>query len=117
MMFPKPAPKRRESRAGHSASVRAEVFEREHGCCRVPWCLERAQHLAHLRARGMGGDRNLRTTPENCVAVCAAHHNGPRSMHSGHVSGTCDDPERGANGPMTWVYREQPGRHYSNNQE
>jgi hypothetical protein len=60
-----------------------------------------AVHVAHLDAKGLGGDKLLdRTRADRMVCLCAPHHIGERSHHSGDLriepttpagtSGPCD---------------------------
>lgn len=54
------------------AALRAQVFELDEGQCRWPGCKHRADELAHLHSRGMGGRRSADTV-ENCMAACQLH--------------------------------------------
>ena len=72
---PKPRPRivttraERRARALLVQAVRAAVWKREHGRCRV--CrIQPAAHLHHLQYRSRGGAHSV----ENTVAVCALHH-------------------------------------------
>lgn len=57
--------------------LRADVFERDGGCvwpgCDYETSGTNPLQLAHLTHRGMGGSKT-RNTPENCVTLCAIHH-------------------------------------------
>jgi hypothetical protein len=59
---------------------------------------------AHINGKGMGGDHGLRSsTPADYVTLCRSCHQGPRSVHSGHVVIECG-PARG-DGPVTFRER------------
>jgi len=56
---------------------------------------------AHINGKGMGGDHGLRSAlPSDYVTLCRSCHQGPRSVHSGHVVIECG-PARG-DGPVTF---------------
>jgi hypothetical protein len=41
---------------------------------------------AHLRDKGMGGDGGRYSSDQrDYIALCREHHQGPRSLHSGHL--------------------------------
>ncbi len=93
------------------APVREAVFARDDWACRicVHFYLQQtpATELAHLHARGMGGSRQ-RDTTANCIAACRWHHQGPRSLHSGHLKYRCLT-DMGADGPMAfWLVDRLP---------
>ena len=89
----------------NTAAVRESVFDREQYRCRIPWCEKPATEMAHLRARSLGGP----DTTGNCVAVCAGHHQGTRSLHSGHLKYEFLS-SKGADGAMRWMFDEEIGR-------
>jgi len=63
------------------------ALSRDRWLCQVPGCSRAAAHAHHIRYRAHGGD----DSPENLVALCAAHHlNG---VHRGwvRVSGQAPD--------------------------
>jgi len=70
-------------------SERAEINkarERDRNrCAIVPWCSAGPAEMAHLDARGMGGDHGVRTFTWNLIASCHEHHRGAWSLHSGHL--------------------------------
>lgn len=113
-----PSPKalkrqRRTALNENTAEVRAAVFERDAGNCRIPWCsvhlipfLTNTNELAHLKGKGIGGDHGLRTTTENCIVACREHHRGDRSLHSTHIQWRFLT-DAGANGPMAFEFCEQ----------
>ncbi len=93
-------------------TVREQVFDRD-GRCRICKTLgfekdldNRHEH-AHLKARGMGGNPDdSRNTIQNTIRSCWGHHQGRRSLHSGHVKWrhlTAD----GAEGPMAFEVCER----------
>jgi len=56
---------------------------------------------AHINGKGMGGDHGLRSSsPADFLTLCRSCHQGPRSVHSGHVVIECG-PARG-DGPVTF---------------
>ena len=100
------------SKPSNTAAVRESVFDREQYRCRIPWCDEPATEMAHLRARSLGGPDSTK----NCIAACTDHHQGTRSLHSGHLKYEFLS-ERGADGPMTWKFQEEIGRFRGNVEE
>jgi hypothetical protein len=99
--FPKPikrsTAKRKKTAAKNAniSAVRDRVEELDGEQCRIEHLLNRfgfvrvsceRLELAHLKGRQMGGNPTLdRDTPENTMLVSASLHQGPRSMHSGHL--------------------------------
>ena len=57
--------------------------------------------VAHITAKGMGGDHGTRSTTANMVLVCAGVHRGSVSMHSGGVKVEALS-DAGADGPLRW---------------
>ena len=55
------------------SDLRAEVFTQAGGWCEFPSCDERADELAHIKHRGMGGNKKA-NTPDNVLAFCRDHH-------------------------------------------
>lgn len=123
-MNPQPKPlkrstlKRRKKREKNLniAIVRESVMAREDYGCRVSAMLsafgfvlvhERPLELAHLDARGMGGNPDLsRDTTANTVSVVDRIHQGARSMHSGHIKIEAMT-DQGANGPLAITFYEK----------
>ena len=99
------------------AAVREQVEQRDGETCRITATLRRfgflhqtiwgRLELAHMDARGMGGNPDLsRDTPENTILIIAGLHQGSRSHHSGHLKiGPLTD--QGANGPCCFEFYEQ----------
>jgi hypothetical protein len=58
------------------ARLRELAALRDRWLCQVPGCSRAAAHAHHIRYRAHGGD----DSPENLVALCAAHH-----LHGVHV--------------------------------
>lgn len=59
-------------------NLRLEVFDRDSYTCVWPGCghqgsTENPLQLCHLTHRGMGGSKYA-NRPENCVTLCAIHH-------------------------------------------
>lgn len=104
----KERPLTKSQRKANTDMTYARVFVRDQGQCRIPGCRDTWVDLAHLEPKGMGGDHGLRTTPANCVLLCAVHHRGPvGSVHAGDLTWRFQDEARGADGPMTWELRER----------
>ena len=55
------------------SELREEVFEAAGGWCSWPQCDSRAEELAHIKHRGMGGNP-LANVAENVLAFCRTHH-------------------------------------------
>lgn len=71
--------------------VKAEVTRRDgQKVCRLdPNCPHikvgiRAEGV-HLDDKGMGGDHGVRTTRDRMLRGCFIHHQGAKSIHSGHI--------------------------------
>lgn len=57
------------------SDLREEVFARARGRCEWSLCTSRADHLAHIRGLGRGGNPDgTRDVPENTMALCQFHH-------------------------------------------
>jgi hypothetical protein len=85
-----PAPQWKEPRGAYQAEREARkrkrrTFEdeqkdlvrtRDGKRCRWPHCPHRRlrTEVAHLRAKGMGGDHGLRSTADQMLVLCVAHH-------------------------------------------
>lgn len=54
------------------ATLRAQTFERAGGYCEWPTCTDRAEELAHLHSKGMGGSRTANRL-DNVMAACWLH--------------------------------------------
>jgi len=56
----------------------------------------------------MGGNPDgSRDTTANTICACRGHHQGVKSLHSGHLKWTCVSEEDGANGPMIFHFHEK----------
>lgn len=93
--------------------IKRQVRARDDHRCRVPGCefqTQYAKHVAHLDAKGMGGDKRLdRTRRDRMLLLCWYHHEGPISHHSKDLR---IEPETaaGTDGPcLFWVSDEQAG--------
>lgn len=88
------------------------VFARDADCCRMPWCRRFSppgydNELAHLEAKGMGGNPDdSRNTTANTICCCKDCHRGPRSLHSGHLKWRFLT-DQGADGPMAFTWCEK----------
>ena len=91
-MFPKPAKgSHRQSLLDKRAAIRSHedrekraVRLRDGGVCRWPFCGERGQRwrleVAHLHAKGMGGDKGTRSTRDQMILLCFNCHQGPNGL-------------------------------------
>ncbi len=93
--------------------VRERVFERDGNRCRIPRCRQIVPgwqsdlELAHLKAKGMGGNPSgSRNTTANTICACHDCHQGPRSLHSGHIKYRFLT-DKGADGPMAFEMCER----------
>jgi hypothetical protein len=83
--------------------------------CRWPRCdcqkLGLSHESAHIKAKGMGGDHNLRSTADNMAYLCRRRHQGPHSLHSGHLA---IEPQTalGTDGPCNFYDTDPDGRRY-----
>lgn len=59
----------------------------------------------HLDSKGMGGDKGVRTTPELMLRGCYIHHQGAKSIHSGHLRVQFLTDKK-ANGPIALLRPE-----------
>lgn len=124
MIHPQPKPlkrrtvkrKKKAAKRENIANVRINVEFRDFSC-RITRALRRFgfsftayladAELAHLRARGMGGNPDLsRDTTRNTVLVKPLLHTGSRSLHSGHLKIRALT-EKGADGPLCFEFYEQ----------
>lgn len=81
--------------------------------CRWPSCPDCATtktrlEVAHLRAKGMGGDHGARSERSHMILLCFLRHQGPRSLHSGDLR---IEPltERGTDGPCRFLELRESG--------
>jgi len=97
----------RKAQNANTRAVREAVFARD-DTCRIPWCEGwQVVEMAHLDAKGMGGDPvGARTTTANCICCCPLHHQSARSLHSGHIKYTFLT-DKGADGPMAFTFYEK----------
>ena len=95
--------RRKQERKNGELAVKRELRTRDGIGCRWPGCdLWKQGHrveAAHLNAKGMGGDKRLlRTTLDQLIRVCHAHHQGIVSLHSGDLK-IVPHTSQGTNGP------------------
>lgn len=112
---------KRERKAEKNANihaVREEVEQRDGEQCRIGRLLAKfgftrftvysRLELAHVKARGAGGNPDLsRDTPENTLLVAACLHQGGKyTMHGAYLQ---VEPltDRGTNGPIKITFYEQ----------
>lgn len=82
---------KRASIVQNEKSVKAEVTARDGAkACRLdPACpyirTGWSAEGVHLDDKGFGGDHGVRTTRDLMLRGCKPHHQGPRSLHSGHL--------------------------------
>lgn len=83
MSFPKPlrgayAAERKAKQRQHKdaeRSIMSAVKAEDGHRCRYPRCTEGPIECAHMRHRGMGGNRALdRTVPDGLISLCRRHH-------------------------------------------
>lgn len=75
--------------------------------CRWPHLLGACSgrlEVAHLRAKGMGGDHGRRSTADQMILICANRHQGPISLHSGDLR-IIPITRAGTNGPCKFQVR------------
>jgi len=88
-----------------------EVRARDRGC-RWPGCecrkLKLRTEVAHLAAKGVGGDHGERSEPENLIELCFVKHRGTPSLHSGDLK-IMPRTAVGANGPCDFFQRDEAG--------
>ena len=121
--FPKPSVPlaverhdRKVERKAHERTEKAAAKCRDRFRCRWPRCQYSAMKLvldaAHIDASGMGGDpTGARMQRANLVTLCRIHHQGPRSLHSGHLEIEALTPD-GANGALAFYDTDTEGRLY-----
>lgn len=81
----------------HRRTVKAAVFARDHGCCRV--CGRKAYEMHELRFRSLLGKRSL----ENSIAVCDFRGNNCHWLLQRHIiSYAFVDQDAGANGVIVF---------------
>ena len=78
---------RRRAIEAHEDAEKRKVRVRDR-VCRWPNCPECRRYksrleVAHLDAKGIGGDHGERSTADRMVLLCMLVHQGPRSLHSG----------------------------------
>lgn len=78
---------KRKALRAHEAAEKAAVRRRDVRC-RWPNCRDCATtptrlEVAHLDAKGIGGDHGQRTSADRMILLCFPAHQGPRSLHSG----------------------------------
>ena len=82
--------------------AKCNAIIRDSGLCRrcgTGWPDE--IEVAHITDKGMGGDHGLVSSKaSDFLTLCRSCHQGPRSIHSGHVVIECG-PARG-DGPVTF---------------
>lgn len=94
-MLAKPAKgsARKAARAARRKIERVELAAKRAAKERDGWRCRRCARYrgedieaAHIRNKAMGGDHGLRSSTAACyVCLCRDCHQGPRSVHSGHV--------------------------------
>jgi hypothetical protein len=88
--------------------AKARAKQRDYFRCRrcggtgsLSWPVE----AAHIKSMGMGGDGGLFSSDQrDYVTLCHDCHQGPRSVHSGHVEMIAG--ARGGDGPVRFVEKE-----------
>lgn len=73
------------------------------------FCYWNPIEAAHIRSKGMGGDHGRHSHHQrDYVTLCHDCHQGPRSVHSGHVRIVVLGPKLG-DGPVHFVDVKKPG--------
>jgi hypothetical protein len=107
---PAPSASSRVPRRRTARSAREGQGPQAGSHCRIVPDCEYVRHyrreIAHARAKGIGGDHGNRSTADQMISGCFMHHQGPRSLHSGHIRIECLEPENGTNGPIETYDRE-----------
>lgn len=104
------AKKRRADANEHRAKAQAKVRDwfrcRRCGAAMLQGPLMVRIEAAHIRSKGMGGDVTGRVSwkRSDYVTLCAACHQGPRSVHSGHV--VIEAGPQGGDGLVRFVDRD-----------
>lgn len=110
--------RRKTAKNANIADVRTAVERRDSETCRITRLLKKfgfthqviwgRLELAHIAARGMGGNPDLsRDTPENTVLVIAGLHQGGKyTMHGEYVQVEALT-DAGANGPIKVTFYEK----------
>ena len=80
--------------------AKRKAKERDGWTCRRCGATYREKFIAaaHINGKGMGGDAGLRSSdPSDYVSLCEPNgcHQGPRSVHSGHIAIVCLTDQRG----------------------
>lgn len=95
----------------HEKDVKAEITRRDGAkVCRLdPNCPHVKAGIrvegVHLDSKGMAGDHGVRTSPELMLRGCLIHHQGVRSIHSGHLR-VKFLTDKGTNGPIALLRPE-----------
>jgi hypothetical protein len=76
----------RETRAKADAKRRDHFRCRRCGTAMIAGALLTHMEAAHLRDKGMGGDGGRYSSHQrDFICLCHGCHQGPRSLHSGHI--------------------------------
>jgi hypothetical protein len=97
---------RQKATRAHEAKEKAKVRARDKRC-RWPECKNCRDYsprleVAHLDAKGMGGDHGMRTTADRMMLLCYLQHQGVVSLHSGDLRIETLTP-KGTNGPCRFL--------------
>ena len=101
---------RRVRRRSKEQQVKTDLRVRDGLGCRWPGCELWKQGFrvegVHLRDKGMGGDpKLLRTQRDLMIRLCFQHHQGPVSIHSGHLD-IQFLTDRNTDGPCSFLMRQ-----------
>ena len=87
---------------------KTKVRRRDRGRCRWPSCEHMVYRppleVAHLDAKGMGGDHGIRSRSDQMILLCQSHHRGSTSLHSGDLR-IRPLTDRGTDGPCAFLRR------------
>lgn len=83
------------------------------GFCRWPACdycrrFAPQTEVAHLKAKGRGGDHGVRSTAAQMILLCRLRHQGPISLHSGDCR-ISPLTSRGTDGPCIFEMQTEAG--------
>ena len=105
---------RRTERRSFEQAEKAKTRRRDLPC-RWPHCdchrLGLSHESAHMKSKGMGGDHGIRSTSDQMVYLCRRRHQGPHSLHSGHLAIEALTAE-GSDGPLAFYDTDPDGRRY-----
>jgi len=107
---------KRAKRTSHEKSEKEKVRRRDRHCrwpsceCRALKIAANVEEVAHLEAKGMGGDKlGIRTQASKMMLLCHLVHQGPNSLHSGDKR-IAPLTAAGTDGPCAFDVRTKTGQ-------